>query len=151
MAEELTGGCFCGALAYRARRGDSRTVAHCHCGMCRKLTGGSFATWVEVPFEGFAFTRGEPRRLRSSPFAERCFCGDCGCHISFRYEGEREEITAALWLTAGSLDRPQDLVPTDVIFAAEKLPWMADDPALPHWPGQMPWLRPGIDEEPGAS
>ena len=151
MADPLTGGCFCGALAYTAERGACRTVAHCHCTMCRKLTGGSFATWVEVPAGGFAFTRGEPRLLRSSGFAERRFCGDCGCHIAFQYVGEREEIAEVVWIAAGSLDNPGGLVPTDVIFARETLPWMPDDAALPHWPGQMPWLRPGIDEAPEAS
>lgn len=151
MAEELTGGCQCGALAYRVRPAESPTVTHCHCRMCRKLTGGSFVTWVEAPADGFEVTKGQPRRLQSSPFAERFFCGECGCHIAFRYRGEREEITQAIWISAGSLDHPERLVPTDVIFAKEMLPWMPDDGALRHWPGQISWLGPEVGDEAGRS
>jgi hypothetical protein len=151
MADELTGGCQCGAIAYRARLADSRTVTHCHCRMCRKLTGGSFVTWVEAPADGFVVTKGKPRRLQSSAFAERFFCGDCGCHIAFRYWEERAEIVSAIWISAGSLDHPEQITPTDVIFAREMLPWMPDDPRLRHWPGQISWLGPEVGAEPAAA
>jgi hypothetical protein len=43
------------------------------------------------------------------------------------------------------MDRPDEIEPTDHIFTAEKLPWLYLDQKLAHWPGQLPWLRPGVD------
>lgn len=143
---QITGGCQCGAIKYQAFRGESKTVAHCYCQMCRKLTGGSFVSYAEFPSDGISFTKGQLKYFKSSEFAVRGFCGDCGCHVTYQYYGERDQITNSVWIAAGSLDNPESLVPTDVIYAPEQLPWLQSDESLPHWPGQMPWLRPGIDD-----
>jgi len=131
---QITGGCQCGAIKYQAFRGESKTVAHCYCQMCRKLTGGSFVSYAEFPSDGISFTKDQLKYFKSSEFAVRGFCG------------ERDQITNSVWIAAGSLDNPENLVPTDIIYAPEQLPWLQSDESLPHWPGQMPWLRPGIDD-----
>ena len=145
MSSVITGGCQCGKIRYRARAGDSKTVTHCYCRMCRKLTGGTFVSYAECPGDNFAYTKGKPRYFKSSDFGEREFCGSCGCHITFRYHGEREEITSSIWITVGSMDHPEDIKPTDNIFTSEKLPWLHLDEELEHWPEQLAWLRPGVD------
>ena len=38
MSKAITGGCLCGEVSYRAVVGDSKTVAHCYCSMCRRLS-----------------------------------------------------------------------------------------------------------------
>lgn len=147
MSKEITGGCHCGSVKYRANTGACKTIAHCYCKMCRKLTGGTYVSYVEVPAKNFLFIEGQPKTVKSSSFAERSFCGDCGCHFTYRYYDERDEITENIWIVVGSIDRPEDLVPTDVIYSPCKLPWLLKDNHLAHWPGQMPWLRPGIEAD----
>ena len=145
MSKAITGGCLCGEVSYRAVVGDSKTVAHCYCSMCRRLSGGTFVTYAEFPAKDFAYTKGQPQHFKSSDFAVRGFCGSCGCQFTFQYFGERKEITESIWITVGSMDRPDEIEPTDHIFTAEKLPWLYLDQQLAHWPGQLPWLRPGVD------
>ena len=135
-----SGGCLCGAVRYRVVAGDSQTVTHCHCRMCRKATGGSFITWVEFPAKDFAFTTGAPRYFRSSDLSERGFCGHCGCQLTFRDVGDPGGFDQDIWVALGSLDRAGDIVPTHHIFTDYQLPGLDLDDGLPRWPEQLPWL-----------
>ena len=40
---KFQGGCLCGAVRYETR-GESFSVAHCHCHSCRKHNGGPLVT-----------------------------------------------------------------------------------------------------------
>ena len=139
--DALEGGCLCGSLRYRGVVDDSKTVGHCHCAMCRKSTGATLVGWIHVPAKDFTFTRGEPRRFRSSHIAERTFCGTCGCQFTFRFVGDSEDDPASLWITLGSTDRPEDFEPVHQIFTDDRLPWLHLGGGLKPWPGQLPWLR----------
>ena len=140
-APEHTGGCLCGAVRYRGLLGESKTVTHCYCGMCRKVSGGAFLTWAEFPAKDFAFTKGQPRYFKSSDIAVRGFCGGCGCQFTYQYVPDLESISESIWVAVGSLDRPGDIAPTDHIFTDNQLPWLHSDDGLPRWPGQLPWLH----------
>jgi hypothetical protein len=48
MRVSSKGGCHCGALRYRLE-GDLGDVAHCHCSICRRVSGGTLVTWVTLP------------------------------------------------------------------------------------------------------
>ena len=135
------GGCLCGGLRYRAVAGESRTVTHCYCRMCRKATGGTFVTWIEFPAKDFAYTTGQPKTFRSSDLAERAFCGHCGCQMTFQAVGDHAGLATAIWVALGSTDRPGDIVPTHHIFTDDQLSWFRLDDDLPRWPSQLPWLR----------
>jgi len=74
------GKCLCGAVRFTA--GGIETHHHaCHCGMCRRWTGGPvFAAAVEsVSFEG----ADNLVRYGSSDWAERGFCQRCGSHLFY--------------------------------------------------------------------
>ena len=135
------GGCLCGAVRYRAVVGESKTVTHCYCRMCRKATGGTFVTWVEFPAKDFVFTKGQPSTFRSSDLAERVFCGSCGCQLTFRAVGDPTGLAEAIWVALGGMDRPGDIEPTHHIFTDNQPPWLRLDDDLPRWPNQLPWLR----------
>ncbi len=139
------GGCLCGAMRYSATFGASKTAAHCHCDMCRKVSGGTFTTWVEFQAETFRITNGDPVRFRSSDLAERMFCGRCGCQLTFHAVGDPKGPPGSIWITLGSLDRPDAIEPTQQIFTDNQLPWLHLSDALPQWSTQMPWIR--TDEE----
>ena len=135
------GGCHCGAVRYRAVAGESRTVTHCHCRMCRKATGGTFVTWAEFPAKDFVYTKGQPKTFRSSDLAERAFCGRCGCQMTFQAVGDPAGLAEDIWVALGGLDRAGDIVPTHHIFDDDRLSWFGLDDDLPRWPSQLPWLR----------
>lgn len=92
------GGCLCGAVRFTA--GDVETHHHaCHCGMCRRWSGGS-------PFFGaqagrVEFTGEPPARYASSSWAERGFCRTCGTTLFYYLKP-----TQAYSLSVGAFDDP---------------------------------------------
>jgi hypothetical protein len=95
---EWTGGCLCGAIRYRATADPIRAV-NCHCSMCRQESGAAFLTHVHFPIDTFTWTKGEPKRYRSSPDAERGFCDRCGSSLTM-YESVLDD---RVQVTLGSL------------------------------------------------
>jgi hypothetical protein len=47
MSDVHSGGCQCGALRYQFRA-TLRDIAHCHCSICRRTTGGIPTTWLQL-------------------------------------------------------------------------------------------------------
>jgi len=117
VANELTGGCQCGAVRYTLLAPPTSTL--CHCRMCQKAVGGLFAAFCKVPLTAFAWTRGQPASFLSSSAAERHFCATCGTPLTFRFlDGDAIEVTT------GSLDTPA-LTPPTMNFGTEcRLPWI---------------------------
>ena len=98
----VTGGCLCGAVRYESR--DPPVLGcFCHCTLCQKNYGGLFQATLKFTGSGFRYTSGEPKYYRSSVFAKRGFCAECGSPIAFLYEGNPD-----LWVLIGSLDHPAD-------------------------------------------
>jgi hypothetical protein len=60
--------------------GPFQTMLHCHCSMCRKHHGASFATFVAAPHGGFRWLSGKEAvaSYRSSEQSERFYCRGCG-------------------------------------------------------------------------
>src|SRR5687768_7379087 len=123
MADELTGGCQCGAVRYRLHM-QPKKVHFCHCRMCQKAVGGAFALLAPVKKDQMSWTRGAPSFFQSSTLAERGFCKSCGTPLSFAY-------TDSEWIcvTIGSLDDPSRAQP-EIHYGVESMvPWLelADD------------------------
>ena len=47
----IKGGCACGGIRFEIDA--VRSMTHCHCTTCRKLTGASFATFAHVEKDKF--------------------------------------------------------------------------------------------------
>ncbi len=79
---QLSGACLCGAVRVTVTSAN-RNVDACHCGMCRKWTGGPLLA-VEcgdaVAFEGTE----NVSVFDSSEWAQRGFCRQCGTHLFYR-------------------------------------------------------------------
>jgi hypothetical protein len=132
MADErravMTGGCQCGAVRY-ALYSEPTTADICHCRMCQRAMGNLFmAAAGGIANADFAWTKGEPRRFRSSRIAERFFCGECGTPLAFRYI-ERPTMT----MTIGSLDEPARVRPTQQIGVESRLPWLDEVMQTPRY------------------
>ena len=81
MRELHTGGCHCGRLRYQFS-GPLRDIAHCHCSICRRVSGGLVTTWITLPASAFEWLEGVPARYDSSGSCARYFCGNCGAHLA---------------------------------------------------------------------
>jgi hypothetical protein len=121
----LTGGCQCGAVRYALMTPPDR-ITLCHCRACQKAGGGPFAAFARVTQTDFAWTRGAPATFASSSVAHRGFCSNCGTPLSFNYNGSE-------WIsvTIGSLDRPQQVMPTSHLGVESRVGWLDDLAALP--------------------
>jgi len=100
MTETVTGGCQCGRVRYAAVIADDRADL-CHCGMCRRATGGVSAALKTVPLADLSWTATPPDHYHSSPIARRPFCSACGTPLGFQFLDSE-----AMDLTVGSFDDP---------------------------------------------
>jgi catechol 2,3-dioxygenase-like lactoylglutathione lyase family enzyme len=110
--DELTGGCQCGAVRFRAK-GLGR-ASLCHCRMCQKAFGGVGGLLVTV--HDAEWTRGAPSHFRSSDHVRRGFCRDCGTPLTF-------ETAHGLDIAIAAFDRPDDIVPVIQLDRESRLPW----------------------------
>ena len=97
----LVGGCYCGALRYKAD-GAPVLKAQCHCRACSYISGGAPNMFMLMPPEGFAYTKGTPKQFRRPDIENavtREFCETCGTHILTRRPGLPQIV-----LKAGTLD-----------------------------------------------
>lgn len=80
---QKTGSCLCGAVRFTIEDTPATTGA-CHCGMCRKFSGGIYLA-VEVAPDKITLTRDATlKRYTSSAWAERAFCSTCGSSLFYR-------------------------------------------------------------------
>jgi hypothetical protein len=118
--EGLTGGCQCGAVRFRV--GGLGRGSICHCRMCQKAFGAFYGPLVTG--HGVVWTRGAPKRFRSSNMVHRGFCAECGTPLTYEYEGGIE-------LAIGAFDEPAKAAPVIQVNPVDKQPFVDDLPDLP--------------------
>ena len=118
-----SGGCQCGAVRFRVegRLGDGSV---CHCRMCQKAFGAFYAPLVSVRGADLEWTRGEPRRFRSSNLVSRGFCSECGTPLTY-------EAPDGIGLAIGAFDHPEEIAPEIQWGIEAKLPYVDGIHALP--------------------
>ena len=108
-------------------------VVNCHCGQCRR-THGHFA-----PYSGAAsgdLRLVEQRALRwyrSSGFARRGFCCECGASLFWSRDGAER-----IGIAAGTLDGKTGLETVAHIFMDDAGDYYTLNDDLPRHPGTMP-------------
>lgn len=114
--EEFRGGCLCEAVRLVAR-GRPVRVGLCHCLDCRKHHGALF--YAAAIFHKDAVTiDGETRDYKG-----RHFCPRCGSSVFAR---SADEIEVHL----GTLDAPDQLVPSYECWTLRREHWLPDFPLL---------------------
>ena len=98
MAEQVTGGCLCGAVRLVAS-GEPYRVGLCHCLDCRKHHGAPFFAAAIYPADAVR-VEGETRDWRG-----RHFCPRCGSSVFARHGDEVE-------VHLGALDESNRFTPT---------------------------------------
>ncbi len=88
----LTGSCLCGATTFEAELGPMGAGA-CHCGMCRKWTGGVYLS-VDCG-SSVKFAEGSPvGSYKGSEWGERVFCKDCGSSLLWQtQDGKNQHVS----------------------------------------------------------
>ncbi|HBZ93151.1 GFA family protein [Pseudomonas sp. UBA7530] len=126
MTIEHQGGCQCGALRYLIAA-PLTDIAHCHCSICRRSSGGILTTWATVPRQAFHWLRGTPKAFASSASCTRYFCGNCGAHLALFTSLSPETMD----VTVATLDEPQKGPADRHIWVSSRLPWLELDGQLP--------------------
>ena len=80
-----------------------------------------YRDWVVAQGEG------DIRRIRSSSFAERLFCGRCGTPLAIDYHIQPETFD----FSVATLDDPGVVTPGFHIFWASRVPWFHTGDDLP--------------------
>ncbi len=126
MSEQHQGGCHCGRVRY-AFSAPLQDIAHCHCSICRRTSGGIVVTWLTVPLSTVCWTAAEPAHYASSASCTRYFCATCGAQLALF----TQRSPNALDITVATLDHPEQAPANRHIWVASRLPWLRVDPQLP--------------------
>lgn len=122
------GGCLCKAIRYRSTAAPTRCVI-CHCDFCRKHSGAPCLAFVHFPVDAFTWISGEPQRYRSSRYAERGFCPECGSTLCMH----EEVLENRVQVTLGSLDEPECITPDDHVWTEDQISWFSIEDGLPRF------------------
>jgi len=117
--ELFSGGCLCGDVRITAS-GRPYRVGLCHCLDCRKHHGALFHASAILPEEAVT-VEGETRGYR-----DRFFCPRCGSPVFSR---SADEIEVHL----GSLDVPDQFVPTYELWTIRRESWLPEFPLARHY------------------
>jgi len=113
------GACLCGQVTFTIE-GDVRMAIACHCKQCRRWTG-NFWTATQCGDDQLTFTSGEElvTWYRSSDFAKRGFCRNCGANLFYKPHG-LEAFKDRTSVSAGVLEDPTGLEFGQHIFCADR-------------------------------
>ena len=126
MQDVTEGGCHCGALRYRLE-GNLTDIAHCHCSICRRVSGGLVATWLTLPRPGVQWVTGEPNCYVAPASCSRYFCGQWGAHVALGTTHSPQTID----VTVATLEHPERVRANRHIWVGSRLPWLHLDEDLP--------------------
>ena len=136
------GGCLCGSVRYEIW-GEPAGVGYCHCRFCQLALGAPLNAWAAYEENSITFVGDAPKIYKSSPIAERGFCGNCGTSLYTDLKGSDGSRYYSIRLA--TLDNPENFPPTVHFGVESKLPWLdinddlpwictEDDPGLAeHW------------------
>jgi len=128
----ITGQCLCGKISYQITA-QPLGAGNCHCGNCRRTSGAAFSSWAYFEKSKFALN-GQLTQYKSSDWAERGFCPQCGSQI-ICYDSRLPDCVA---ITVGSLDNPNDIVPQIDAWTSSRLNWLHLSRELPDFPEDPP-------------
>jgi hypothetical protein len=126
MSSNIQGGCFCGAVRYRASATPLASMV-CHCNSCRRIAGAPMMAWLTFAKTAFVYSQGHPAELCSSPGVLRTFCAACGTQLTYHSDAYADEID----VTTSTLDDPTAFPPTHHSWMSDNLAWLTLGDGLP--------------------
>lgn len=133
----LLGGCLCGAVRYQIE-GEPLFVRQCCCRDCQKATGTGHTTIIGLRRSQLSIvgvTQAHTKIGASGGSVSRHFCPLCAGRIytSGTLPGE------VVLVQAGSLDDPNQVQPTAVIYWKDAVSWDRFDERLPKFEQMQPF------------
>ena len=133
----IAGGCRCGAVRYTLAVDAMPGTYACHCTICQRSTGSSFAHQMPVAeaalaIEG-ALIEAEMPTLSGSHSVHR-YCAKC---LTRLYNTNTARPGIAI-VRAGTVDGSEGLTPRLHIFTSTKQPWIALPEGAPAYPKNAP-------------
>ncbi len=122
---EWTGGCLCGAVRFEVTERPNMD-AYCYCKMCQRWSGSVLTSWAGFKAKDFHCTKGEIKYYKSSEFAERGFCPECGSSLVQR--GLKDDWFS---VSSGSFDHSEDFPPREHCGIESQVSWLKVDDDLP--------------------
>jgi hypothetical protein len=113
-----------------------RPVSFCHCKQCRRTSGHFVAATACDATDLQLLDDGGLCWYRSSPRAERGFCGKCGSSLFWKPDHGRH-----VSIMAGTMDTPTGLHADEHIFVAEASDYYALADGLPQFEYHSPGTR----------
>ncbi|KAK5941384.1 hypothetical protein PMZ80_006662 [Knufia obscura] len=145
---KFPGGCYCTKIRYEISLDDADKDARtsiCHCGNCKKFTGGPFGITTKIPKSAWSVTEGKEYVKAheadngSGTVLHREFCKECGSGLLEYGVGgfpwQRSQGANAgdfVYVFYGTLDKPTDLPPKGEFFCSRRDNWMPEVPNVFH-------------------
>jgi hypothetical protein len=123
----IRGSCLCANITFELT-GSASGMSHCHCSMCRKAHGSSFATYLMLAADQIRWTKGKELLCRheSAPGSFRHFCPCCGSTMP----GATDKFA---FVPAGLLLDDCTTRAESHFFAPSKAPWYRITDDLPQY------------------
>ena len=122
----VTGGCFCGQVTYRAVV-DPERVYICHCTDCQRHSGAAYGVVVAVVDQQFDLLGGalktHDKTADSGTKRALAFCPECGTRIHASSPGNPSDM---MGLRLGTVDQRDRLTPTGQAFCRSAQHWVDD-------------------------
>jgi hypothetical protein len=131
------GQCLCGTIRFTINA-EPIGARMCWCRDCQRIASGSPTVNVLFPEDAVHY-EGPLSKFRmtadSGNTVERGFCPTCGAQM---YSRTVEPAGLPMRVRAGTLDNPDLMAPSAIIWAASAPAWAKLDPDLPHHPAGPP-------------
>ena len=133
-----SGGCMCGQVRYElsSRPAD---CGWCHCRTCQLFGGAPALAFASVPAGDFTWIEGAQavRRIQTSSFGRRSFCGECGSPLLVEVAHQPETVD----FPVVTLDDPTVAQPEFHIFWSSRVEWFDPGDDLPRHDRFRPGTR----------
>ena len=119
---------MCGTVRFRLAE-EPFDAGWCHCRTCQLNSGAPAMVFASVSEGKYLFDQGGAavRKVRSSSFGHRGYCGECGTPLYMKVDHQPETVD----FSVATLDEPGRVRPGFHIFWASRVPWLLLDDNLP--------------------
>jgi hypothetical protein len=126
--KELTGGCYCGAVAYTVADAFDYAL-NCHCSNCRRTTGAAFKPFAGILRDRLSVTKGADRlMIYGDDLTNNTHCATC-CSLLYSVVRDGHWVHVAM----GTLIDAPAIQPTAHIFVGSKAAWHRITDDLPQY------------------
>lgn len=119
---KIVGSCKCGAVRFNSNA-PPRIVVNCHCGMCRKLNGSAFSSYVVVPRRALEIVGNDAvASYQVAPSTLKHYCMACGTPLF----NENGRYAGVCMLYLGAINEGDIPAPSLNVYSESMLPWLGE-------------------------